>query len=142
MSGAEQQHTVRSGGVLGLEAGIVTPDADELASFYVAAFGFDVAARFTFPQGVVVRLRHGEAAMKLFQPADGVGRTDPPEPWHRDAGFAYGALHVTDAAAAHAQALAHGATSLTAPTSHRPGARYTMVADPEGNVWELLEEGG
>lgn len=124
-----------------LEAGIVSPAADELARFYEEAFGLSVIARYEFPQGRVVRLRLDEAGLKIFQPADRPSRPDPPEPWHRDAGFAYAALHVADVAAAHRRALDHGARGLVDPVSHRPGARYALVADPEGNVWELLEEG-
>jgi hypothetical protein len=29
---------------------------------------------------------------------------------------------------------------LIAPTDHRAHARMAMVADPEGNVWELLAD--
>lgn len=123
-----------------LEAGIVTPSADELATFYRDAFGFGTAARLEFPQGTVIRLTRGGAGLKLYQPAGGAARTALPDPWHRDAGFAYAALHVDDVERIHRDAVEHGATSLAAPTEHRPGARFALVADPEGNVWELLEE--
>ena len=33
-----------------------------------------------------------------------------------------------------------GGTVLTATTEHRPGAAFALVADPDGNVWELLQE--
>jgi uncharacterized glyoxalase superfamily protein PhnB len=123
-----------------LEAGIVSTAADELAAYYEAAFGFSVVARYDFPQGRVVRLRLDGAGLKIFQPADAARRPPLPEPWHRDAGFAYAALHVADVAAVHRRALDHGARGLVEPVAHRPGARYALVADPEGNVWELLEE--
>lgn len=123
-----------------LEAGIVSTAADELAVFYEEAFGFAVVARYDFPQGRVVRLRLDEAGLKIFQPADGAGRPARPEPWHRDSGFAYAALHVADVAAVHRRALDHGARGLVEPVSHRPGAEYALVSDPEGNVWELLAE--
>ena len=123
-----------------LEAGIVSTAADELAAFYEEAFGFSVVARYDFPQGRVIRLRLDAAGLKIFQPADGADAADPPEPWHRDAGFAYAALHVADVDAVHRRALDHGARGLVEPVSHRPGARYALVTDPEGNVWELLEE--
>ena len=125
-----------------LEAGIVTDGAEELLEFYRDGFGFGIDVSHEFPQGVVHRLRRGEARLKLFQPAGGARRPNPPEPWHRDAGFAYAALHVGDLTAVFAAATAAGASTLVEPTSHRPGARYALVADPQGNVWELLEEGG
>ena len=123
-----------------VEAGIVSPDADALARFYLDAFGFGVDDRFEFPQGVVYRLRNGGARLKIFQPADPVRSPGPTDPWHGEAGFAYAALHVVDARATFDHALRCGATGMVAPVSHRPGARYALLADPEGNVWELLEE--
>jgi hypothetical protein len=29
---------------------------------------------------------------------------------------------------------------VTEVVAHRPGARYALLRDPEGNVWEILEE--
>ena len=38
-------------------------------------------------------LRLDGAALKIFQPADAARRPPPPEPWHRDAGFAYATVN-------------------------------------------------
>ena len=122
------------------EVGIVTADADALARFYVDGFGFAVEARYEFPQGTVHRLRREQARCKLFQPADSPAPRPPGEAWSAVAGTRYAALHVDDADEVFAAAVAAGATALQEPVSHRPGARYALVTDPEGNVWELLEE--
>ncbi|MDE0803814.1 MAG: hypothetical protein OSA99_10855 [Acidimicrobiales bacterium] len=37
-------------------------------------------------------------------------------------------------------ATSRSATIVTEPTSHRRGARYALITDPQGNVWELLQE--
>lgn len=124
-----------------VEVGIVSSDAAALARFYLDAFGFRVDDRFEFPQGVVYRLRNGAARVKIFQPAEPARSPAAPEPWHRDAGFAYAALHVPDADATFDHAVRCGAVAMVAPVSHRPGARYALLTDPEGNVWEVLEEG-
>ena len=126
--------------VSGLEAGIVTADAVALAGFYREGLGFEVVAEMTFPQGTVVRLRHGAAALKLYTPAgDTVPRADVPD-WWGQRGFSYAALHVTDAEAVVEAAVVAGARVITPVTAHRPGARFALIADPEGNVWEVLEE--
>ena len=125
---------------LALEAGIVSPAAADLVVFYRDALGFALDATLSFPQGTVFRLRNGSARLKVFQPASGATPVHRPEPWHRDAGWSYAALHVADVAAAFDHAVTHGATAMVSPVSHRPGAVFAMVADPEGNVWELLEE--
>ena len=127
-------------GAVGVEVGIVTADAETLADFYTAGLGFTVEAVHTFAAGSVHRLRRGEARCKLFQPAAGVEERPAPEPWYARPGIVYGALLVDDAGAEVERARAAGADVLHAVESHRPGARYALIRDPEGNVWEILEE--
>lgn len=126
--------------IAGVEVGIVTADAPGLVAFYRDGLGFSVESVRTFPQGEVHRLRSGEARCKLYQPAEGVVARPPAEPWHAHPGMAYGALLVDDADAVVDRARAAGATVLVEVVSHRPGARYALLRDPEGNVWEILEE--
>jgi PhnB protein len=123
-----------------LEAGLVTHDAAGLRAFYVDGMGFEVESVRQFPQGDVHRLRRGEARLKLYQPAGGTATHEPKEPWFRDAGFAYAALLVDDADALVERARAAGATVVVEVVSHRPGARFALVRDPHGNVWEILED--
>lgn len=123
-----------------LSAGIVTDDPDALLAFYTTGFGFELESTSEFPQGVVHRLRRDDARCKLYAPVDGAESPPRPDPWHRDRGFAYAALHVDDVDETAARAAAAGATVLVEPTEHRPGAAFALVADPQGNVWELLQE--
>lgn len=126
--------------VLGLEAGLVTADGAALAAFYVDGFGFTVERVLEFPQGTVRRLQNGGAQLKIFEPSDRPEALDN-RPWNGAAGFRYAALHVDDAAAVVASARDAGGTVLTGVTSHRPDACFALIADPEGNVWEILAEG-
>lgn len=121
-----------------IEPGIVTGAAAELAGFYCDALGFSVDAVLTFPQGQVHRLRRGEARLKLYQPAGGAAASGGA--WPDRSGWAYAALHVSDAAAEVEAVRAGGGTVITDVTNHRPGAWFALIADPEGNVWELLQE--
>lgn len=122
-----------------IELGIVTADVDRLGAFY-AALGFVDVARYSFPQGVVRRMRHGAAAIKLFAPVEGAAPYARPQPWHRDSGMRYAALHVDDIEATAERVRRAGGETLVDVTAHRPGARFALVADMEGNMWELLEE--
>ncbi len=124
---------------VGLEVGIVTANGAVLAEFYVAALGFTVDRVLEFPQGRLRRLSNGAARLKIFEPADPVA-ADMSELWNAVAGFRYAALLVEDAAAVVAAATDQGATVLTEVTHHRPSAAFALIADPEGNVWEILEE--
>lgn len=124
---------------VGLEAGIVTAEGAALAEFYVKALGFTVEKVLEFPQGRVRRLSNGAALLKILEPAEQTAAGSS-ELWNAVAGFRYAALHVDDAAAVVAAAACEGATVLTGVTHHRPGAAFALLADPEGNVWEILEE--
>lgn len=125
--------------VFGLEAGIVAADGESLATFYETGLGFSVDRVLEFPQGVVRRMRNGDAQLKIFEPAETV--TAPgAEGWNAVAGFRYAALHVDDAGAVVEAAVRAGASVITEVTHHRPGAAFALIADPDGNVWEILEE--
>ena len=83
------------------------------------------------------------ARLKIFLPRDPVDPVTTAEPWFGPGGWRYAALELeqlddVDALAAAVDA-AHGRV-LLAPTNHRDGARTAMIADPEGNAWELLAE--
>ena len=123
-----------------LEAGIITADGAALAAFYVTGLGFTEDVVLTFAQGTVRRMSRDQARLKLYQPADGALAPPRPEPWHRDRGFGYAALQVDDIAAVVTAAVSHGASVIAPITPHRPGARFALLADPDGNVWEILEE--
>ena len=130
-----------------LEAGLVVRDLPALERFYTAALGFVVVDRMVVPEfGTIVRLRRGAALLKCYAPAGGL---DPPGPepvdgsWFRPGGWRYVALRLdgpgTVAALADA-AVAAGGQVVPPLRSHRPGACVAVVADPEGNVWELLAD--
>jgi len=124
----------------GLEAGIVTGDVDVLADFYRDGMGFGVDSDTSFPQGRVVRMSRGAAHIKLYAPTEPPRPPTPRDVWHAEAGFTYASLLVDDAESFSAAAAAFGATVLTPVTAHRPGARFALLADPQGNVWEILQE--
>jgi len=122
------------------EVGLVVRDAARLAAFYRDGLGFAVVSVFEFPQGSVTRLRRDDARCKLFQPSDDVGERPRSDPWFTQQAVGYAALLVDDAEAEVARARAAGAEIVTDVVAHRPGARYALLRDPEGNVWEILEE--
>jgi catechol 2,3-dioxygenase-like lactoylglutathione lyase family enzyme len=126
--------------VTSAEVGIVTGDARRLAAFYEAGLGFTLDAVHEFPLGAVYRLRRDGARCKLFEPAEGARDRPAAAHFYSFRGLAYGALLVDDAEGEVARACAHGATLLEGVIAHRPGARYALIEDPEGNAWEILEE--
>ncbi len=126
-----------------LEAGIVGRDERTLCVFYTGVMGFSLAERLEFDVGTVCKLRRGAARLKLFFPRAEVDPVAPIDPWFRPGGWRYAALHVerpddVDALAA-AAARTQGRV-LIAPTQHHGTGRLALIADPEGNTWELLAE--
>ena len=123
-----------------LEAGIISANATRLAEFYVKALGFEIVKRLDYPEGLVYRLANGAALCKIFQPVSDAPIELKRQNWREYSGFSYAALHVEDADAVVESARAHGAAVISEPRSHRPGARFAMIADPDGNIFEILEE--
>jgi hypothetical protein len=99
--------------------------------------------RLDFEVGTVCKLRRGAARVKLFFPREPLDPVTTIEPWFRPGGWRYAALNVeraddVDALAAGVE-VAHGRV-LIAPTNHLGTGRLALIADPEGNAWELLAE--
>ena len=129
-----------------LAAGIVAGDPERLTEFYERALGFELTSRLEFERvGVVRKLRRGAARIKLFAPEPAATERSDVEPWYACAGWRYAALYVESADALHDIVVAveaNGGSVLIAPSSHRADAVVAVVRDPEGNIWELLFEGG
>jgi uncharacterized glyoxalase superfamily protein PhnB len=128
--------------VIGLEAGIVGRDR-ELIEFYVDVLDFSVTRRLEFTDGLLVKLRRDDARVKIFFPARTPTAQPASEPYWELGGWRYAALCFDDLDAMHAlfaRIEASKGSVVMAPTSHRPGAEAALVADPEGNHWELLWE--
>ena len=126
-----------------LEAGIVGRDESTLCGFYTRVLGFAPVARLEFPAGIVCKLHRGAARLKIFFPRDAIDAPVAHEPWHRPGGWRYAALlldRIADVDALTGAVAAAGGRVLMPPTDHRAHARMAMIADPEGNVWELLAE--
>ena len=77
-------------------------------------------------------------------PCDAVDPVTSVEPWFRPGGWRYAALNLPGLDEVDRLVVAVAAADgrvLIAPTNHRDGARTALIADPEGNAWELLAEG-
>ena len=126
-----------------LEAGLVGREPERLCSFYTGIMGFHLVDELRFDVGTVCKLQRDAARLKIFFSADPIDPAMQTDPWFRPGGWRYAALCVdrledvdelVDAVRASAGRV------LVEPTSHRPGARMALIADPEGNVWEILAE--
>lgn len=125
--------------------GLTVADLAAMTEWYVDAFGLDVEFDFALdhvdfrgamlrsPQGWRIELLHrvGNAA--------GLQAADPVEA-ALTRGFGHFALDVPAVDAAYDALLTAGATDRMSPRpSPEPGVRMAYVADPEGNLIELLD---
>jgi lactoylglutathione lyase len=123
-------------------AGLSVADLEAATAFY-ATFGF--AAEFAFEldeiRGVMLRLESG-GRLELFErPGSDSGlRAASPIEALATRGYGHFAVNAPDIDALFARALEAGATARVAPSpSPEPGVRFAFLADPEGNLVELVE---
>jgi lactoylglutathione lyase len=125
-------------------AGLSVADLDRAVGFYGRAFGFESEFAFDLPheiRGMMLRLPSG-GRLELFErPGSVVGlRADSPLDALATRGYGHVALDTADIDGTYALALGAGATERVAPgPSPEPGVRFAFLADPEGNLVELVE---
>lgn len=109
---------------------IISPDSAALIRFLEAAFAAEEipGSRILNPDGSIahVEVIIGNSIVMLFDSYEGWPETP-----------AFVRLYVGDADAAHRQALAAGASSVTRVTELFWGDRVGRVRDPFGNIWWL-----
>ncbi len=125
--------------------GITVVDLDAACDWYVSAF--DMAVEFAFGvepiglRGVVLRAPSGFGIELISRVGVQTGdRFTGPADAALIAGHSHIAMQVDDLSAVHALLLGRGAIERMVPQqSPQPGWRMSFVADPEGNLIELVE---
>jgi lactoylglutathione lyase len=127
--------------------GLSVADLEAAEAFYTTAFGF--ARQLTFElsphpiRGVMLTHPSG-SRLELFEHSESVPRVlaSGPIEAHATRGYSHFAVAAPDIDEAFATALAVGATAVIEPRpSPEPGVRFAFLADPEGNLVELVGRG-
>jgi glyoxylase I family protein len=126
--------------------GIVVLDLPRLTSWYCDTFGLEreFATRLAAIDLDIEMLRHPAYGyrVELLHRSGTRSETKPADPAASAlaAGYGHIAFDVDDLAAAFTSAVDAGARPVMAPQqSPEPGVRMAFVADPEGNLIELLQ---
>jgi lactoylglutathione lyase len=126
-------------------AGLNVGDLDAAVAFYGRAFGFELEFGFELPvdsiRGVMLRLPEG-GRLELFERPGSTPGPAPASPIEALATRGYGhvAVSAPDIDAIFVGALRAGASERVSPRpSPEPGVRFAFLADPEGNLVELVE---
>jgi catechol 2,3-dioxygenase-like lactoylglutathione lyase family enzyme len=127
--------------------GLSVADLEAAEAFYTTAFGFARQLTFelsphpirgvmlTHPSGFRMELIEHEASAPGLQGA-------APIEAHATRGYNHFAVSSADIDLLWEQAIEAGATAVKPPAdSPEPGVRFAFLADPEGNLVELVELG-
>ena len=125
--------------------GLAVGDLDAMTSWYADAL--ELAVEFEFAvehadlRGVMLRSEDGHRIELLHRPGAVVGlRAADPVEAALTRGFGHVALDVPDVDSAYDALVGSGATERMSPRpSPEQGVRMAYVADPEGNLIELLD---
>jgi catechol 2,3-dioxygenase-like lactoylglutathione lyase family enzyme len=123
-------------------AGLSVADLDAAVAFWARAFGFQVEFEFSLGEIRGVMLRGAEGRVELFERPGSAGglRAEDPISALGTRGYGHVALTAPDIEAPFARAIEAGATPKVTPRpSPEPGVRFAFLADPEGNLVELVE---
>jgi glyoxylase I family protein len=124
--------------------GLSVADLEAAEVFYTNAFGFERQLAFELSPHPIrgVMLTHpGGYRLELFEHSASVPglRAATPIEAHATRGYNHFALRSDDIDRLWEQALEAGASAIMAPAaSPEPGIRFAFLADPEGNLVELV----
>ena len=125
--------------------GLNVADLEAMTAWYCASLGLAVELEFALDhvdlRGAMLRSADGWRLELLCRPESRPGlQAASPVEAALTRGFGHLALDVPDVDAAYDALLAAGATDRMCPRpSPEPGVRMAYVADPEGNLVELLD---
>ena len=125
-------------------AGLSVGDLAAARDFYERAFGFELEFAFDLPGGIrgaMLRLESG-GRLELFEHPEPDAGLTPGSPLEALATRGYGhfALSAPDIDVLFERAWRAGAAEKVSPRpSPEPGVRFAFLADPEGNLVELVE---
>jgi lactoylglutathione lyase len=129
-------------------AGLSVRSLSEAADWYCAAFGYarELDLRvdpIDLDIVMLIHRAHGDRLELLHRPGSAPGRRAPdPAEAALSEGFGHVAFDVADLDATFAHVVGLGARPVMTPRpSPEPGVRMAFVADPEGNLVEILSRG-
>ena len=122
--------------------GIVTTDANASVAFYCGLLGLEQVAEFDLPadwQGTMNLLRCGASLVKIVQlDRTPEGRPVQPERLEAATGLRYWTIPVRNHDDVIAECMRAGVRILKPTVHDSSGTYFTLLADPDGNVVEIL----
>ena len=126
-----------------IDLGIVITDSAASLAFYRDVLGFDHVADTPMPgtiSGTMHRLMCGSTLIKLVKLDENPAATAPPGGIVGASGYRYFTMQVTNLAEITQVCREAGATVIIDAAEIRPGVSISMVADPDGNWVEFVDD--
>ncbi len=123
-----------------IDIGIVAKDIDAMLAFYRDVIGLEFEAAISMPGGGVMnRFKVGDSVIKIIEldpaaPADAV-----PGGIRAATGYRYWTITVGNLEACVQKATDSGSEVVVPVKQVRPGITIAIIADPDGNWLELLQ---
>lgn len=122
-----------------IDVGIVTNDRAAAMAFWCDLLGFPVDGEVAFPGLSIVRLKVGNAILRLCIPDDTVAHRAQAGPFDAETGLRYVTLTIRNLDAVVAEAGRRGYPVPFPPRETRPGHRAAQIQDGQGVTVELVE---
>ena len=122
-----------------IDVGIVTNDRAGALAFWNGLFGFPIEGEVSFPGLTIVRLKVGNAILRLCIPDAEVERKAESGAFDAETGLRYLTLAIGNLDALVAAARAAGYPIPVEPREIRPGVRAAQIQDGQGVTVELME---
>ena len=122
-----------------IDLGIVVTDEKAAVAFYRDGLGLEWEGELPLPGGKMYRLKCGSTVIKLLKLERMPTAKPAPGGPMGGLGYRYFTISVPDIRGLVAQLEAKGIKPTVPVTEFRPGVTIAMVADPDGNTIEFLQ---
>jgi glyoxylase I family protein len=123
-----------------IDIGIVTRNIDAMMTFYTDTLGLEFEATIAMPGGGKMnRFKVGDSIIKVIELDPAPAADAAPGGIRAATGYRYWTITVANLGACVAKAEAAGSKIVVPAKEVRPGITIAIIADPDGNWVELLE---
>lgn len=124
-----------------IDIGIVTNNLDAMLTFYRDTLGLEFEATIPMPGGGVMhRFKVGHSIIKIIETDPRPAASAAPGGIRGATGYRYWTISVSNLEACLARLAAKGSKIVVPAKVIREGVTIAIVADPDGNWVELLEQ--
>jgi catechol 2,3-dioxygenase-like lactoylglutathione lyase family enzyme len=123
------------------EVGLISVD-HSLVGFYSKAFELEELPPLDGSLGTIYRLQAGDSVLKILVPKEAPEISVLSDPFYATTGLRYLTFRVDKLGPFVARAMALGARVRQETREIRPGTFLVILADPAGNMVEVIEDSG